>query len=123
MSQLPKVKIAGAQEYATLMNKIAETSGGTAPFPDVNGLANTNYWDETFGTGTRQQYNLSVSGGKDGLSVFGSLGYYDETSVAGRNAGEWKKITGRLNVDWDVNKVVKWGLMMAPRYEKYPTPR
>lgn len=120
MSQLPKVKLAGAQEYATLMNKIAETSGTAAPFPDVNALQTTDYWGETFGTGTRQQYNLSVSGGKDGLSVFGSLGYYDESSVAGRAAGDWKKITGRLNVDWDVNKAVKWGLMMAPRYEKYP---
>ncbi|WP_341835787.1 SusC/RagA family TonB-linked outer membrane protein [Chitinophaga pollutisoli] len=120
MSQLPKLKLAGAAEYATLMNKIAGASGTALPFPDVNSLTTNDYWDRTFGTGTRQQYNLSVSGGKDGLSVFGSLGYYDETSVAGRSAGEWKKITGRLNVDWDINKFVKWGLNMAPRYEKYP---
>lgn len=120
ITQSPDVKLADAQEYAGLMNRIAESSGATLPFPDVSSLKSTNYWDETFGNGQRQNYNLSVSGGGNGLSVFGSLGYYAEDSYAGKQAGEWKKITGRLNVDWEINKVVKTGINIAPRYENYP---
>ncbi|RPD42073.1 SusC/RagA family TonB-linked outer membrane protein [Chitinophaga barathri] len=120
ITQSPNVKLAGAQEYAGLMNQIATNSGATLPFPDVKSLSNTNYWDETFGQGNRQNYNLSISGGGNGLSVFGSLGYYSEESYAGKQAGQWKKITGRLNVDWDINKVVKTGINISPRYENYP---
>ena len=120
ISAPPRVKVANATEYATVMNKIATNSGSPLPFPDVNGLNNTDYWKETFGQGARQDYNVSVTGGKDGLSVFGSMGYYTETSYAGKQAGQWKKATARLNVDWDINKLVKWGLALSPRYENYP---
>ncbi|MGN7722909.1 SusC/RagA family TonB-linked outer membrane protein [Chitinophaga sp. 22620] len=120
ITQSPNVKLAGAQEYAGLMNQIATKSGAPLPFPDPNSLSNTNYWDETFGQGNRQNYNLSIAGGSNGLSVFGSLGYYSEDSYAGKEAGQWKKITGRLNVDWEVNKVIKTGINIAPRYENYP---
>lgn len=120
VTKVPKVNIAGSQEYAGLMNKIAENSGAVLPFPDVNSLPNTNYWDQTFDQGTRQNYNVSVTGGREGLSVFGSMGYYTETSYAGKRGGQWKKATARLNVDWDVNKLVKVGFNISPRYENYP---
>lgn len=120
ITKVPKVDVAGAQEYAGLMNKIAENSGAVLPFPDLGSLTNTDYWDQTFDQGTRQQYNVSVTGGREGLSVFGSMGYYTETSYAGKRGGQWKKATARLNVDWDVNKVVKVGFNLAPRYENYP---
>lgn len=116
----PKVKIAGAQEYAATMNKIAQNSGTPLPFPDVSSLKDNNYWDQTFGQGTKQSYNLSITGGREGLSVFGSMGYYTEDSYAGERGGQWKKATARLNVDWDLNKVVKLGFGVAPRYENYP---
>ena len=116
----PKVKIADAREYAGVMNQIASNSGTPAPFPDASSLSNTNYWDQTFGQGTKQNHNLSITGGREGLSVFASIGYYGENSYAGKEAGEWKKITARLNVDWDVNKVIKTGMSFSPRYENYP---
>lgn len=119
-TEKPNIKVADAQEYAGLMNRIAENAGGIKPFPKPDTLKTTNYFDETFGTGMRQQYNLSISGGREGMSLFGSVGYYEEKSVAGKEGGHWKKITARLNADMDLGKIVKAGLNFAPRYEIFP---
>jgi TonB-dependent starch-binding outer membrane protein SusC len=119
-TNVPKIKLAGGQEYATVMNQVATQSGLPLPFADPSGVKSTDYWDETFTGGNRQQYNLSVTGGREGVAVFGSLGYYEETSYAGKAGGHWRKITGRLNAEWDLNKYVKAGLNLAPRYENYP---
>jgi len=117
---VPKVKLASGQEYATAMNQIATNSGLPLPFADPSAVDNTNYWKNTFSHGAKQEHNLSMSGGREGMSLFGSINYYEETSYAGKEGGQWRKITGRLNADWDINKYVKTGINLAPRYENYP---
>ena len=120
ITKVPDVKLADGPEFARVYNDIAINSGSPLPFPDAGALGNTNYWDETFDQGIRQNHNISITGGKDGLSVFGSLGYYSENSYAGKEGGQWRKVTGRLNADLDISKVFKAGLSFAPRYENYP---
>lgn len=120
ITKVPDVKLADANEFARIYNKIADNSGAPQPFPDLSALNNTNYWDETFSQGSKQNHNISITGGKDGFSVFGSLGYYTEDSYAGKEGGQWRKVTGRLNADLDVSKYVKVGMNFAPRYENYP---
>jgi len=118
---IPKVKLADAQEYARVMNQIATNSGSPLPFEDTDNLTNTDYWDLTYQDGGMQQnYNIGASGGREGLSLYGNLGYYGETSAAGERAGKWRKITARINADADLGKVFKLGLNVAPRYENYP---
>lgn len=120
ITKVPDVKLADANEFARVYNKIADNSGAAQPFPDASVLSNTNYWDETFSQGSRQNHNVSITGGKEGLSVFGSLGYYSEDSYAGKEGGQWRKVTGRLNADLEISKVFTAGLNFAPRYENYP---
>jgi TonB-linked SusC/RagA family outer membrane protein len=119
-TNVPKVEMASGPEYATVMNQIATNSGQALPFADPSAVNSTNYWDKTFTGGNRQQYNVSVTGGREGVNLFSSIGYYEETSYAGKEAGHWRKITARLNVDWEINKFVKGGVNFAPRYENYP---
>jgi len=117
---LPNVKLADANEYARIMNQQAQASGQTLPFPDLSKITNTNYWDRTFDVGRTQNYVLSASGGKNGLSVYGSLGYFREDAYnATDKGGYWQKITGRFNADMTISNAVKWGLTLAPRYETW----
>lgn len=121
ITRSPKLKLADASEYARVMNQIATNSSTTLPFPDPSTLSNTDYWDEAFGDGgIKQDYNISASGSKEGLSLFGSLGYYNETSAAGPRAGKWDKITARITGDLNLGKVFRIGLSISPRYERYP---
>ncbi len=114
------VKVADAQEFAAFMNKIADNAGQVKPFGRPDTLKNTDYLDATLQDGMRQNYNLSISGGREGITLFGSIGYYEEKSVYGKQGGHWKKITGRLNADMDLGKFIKVGMNLAPRYEVYP---
>ncbi|HEY0768741.1 MAG TPA: SusC/RagA family TonB-linked outer membrane protein, partial [Sphingobacteriaceae bacterium] len=116
---LPDPKIADVGEYVRVMNTIATNSGVPLYFPNTN-IQGTNYWDRTFDTGVRQNYNVSASGGKEGLSLYGNLGYYKQDSYnATDKGGNWEKITARFNADLNLSKVFKMGLSFAPRYEKW----
>lgn len=121
LDYMPSLNLAGASEYATVQNKIAANSGNPPPFVNPDNIQGTNYWKNTYKSpGVRQNYQISASAKKDGLTLYGSLGYYKETSNAGSRAGEWNKITARFNADMELNKKVKIGITLAPRYEKYP---
>ncbi|HVU57694.1 MAG TPA: SusC/RagA family TonB-linked outer membrane protein [Puia sp.] len=120
INKLPNIKLADANEYARIMNQEAQVSGSTLPFPDLSTLHNTDYWKNTFDDGHTQNYLISASGGKNGLSLYGSLGYYREDAYnASPQGGNWQKYTARFNADMDVNKAVKIGFNLAPRYETW----
>ena len=120
VNKLPDLKLAGASEYARIMNQEAQASGGALPFPDLSKVQNTDYWKNTFDDGRTQNYLVSASGGKGGTSLYGSVGYYREDSYnATPKGGNWQKFTARFNADMDVSKVVKFGFNLAPRYETW----
>jgi len=120
INKLPNLKLAGAGEYARIMNQEAQASGGTQPFPDLSKLQSTDYWKNSFDDGRTQNYIVSASGGKNGMSLYGSLGYYREDSYnATSQGGNWQKYTARFNADMEISKVVKFGLNLAPRYETW----
>lgn len=118
--KVPNPRMASAAEYMRVMNKIAENSNVAPYFPNTDNIQGTDYWNRTFDTGVTQNYNISATGGREGLSLYGNLGYYKQDSYnATANGGNWKKITGRFNADMDISKVFKMGLNLAPRYEKW----
>lgn len=117
---VPNPGIADAAEYVRVMNKIATNSGVAPYFPNPESVQGTDYWDRTFDQGVRQNYNISATGGKEGLSLYGSLGYYKQDSYnATDKGGNWEKVTARFNADLDLGKIFKMGLSFAPRYEKW----
>lgn len=116
---IPNPGLADGQEYMRIMNRTAANSNIAPYFPSTN-IPTYNYWDNAFDKGIRQNYLLSASGGKDGLSFYGSLGYYHQDSYnASSKGGNWKKISARFNVDYTVNKVIKFGMNFSPRFEKW----
>ena len=63
------------------------------------------WYKETFHNSFRQEYNLSVSGGKDKFSYYGSVGYLDDGGIVS-NSG-YKRYTARVNADYQAKKWLK----------------
>jgi len=59
----------------------------------------------TFHNSFRQEYNFSVSGAKDKLSYYGSVGYLDDGGIV-NNSG-FKRYTARINADYQAKKWLK----------------
>lgn len=117
---VPKIDLADATEYVRIMNTIAQNSGAAPYFPNPGSVSNTDYWNSTFDAGRRQSYNVSVTGGKEGLSLFGSVGYYKQNSYyATDNGGDWSKINARFNADMTLSKIFKVGLNFSTNYQKW----
>lgn len=64
-----------------------------------------NWYDEAFHNSFRQEYNLSVSGSKDRLSYYGSVGYLDDGGIVDNS--NYKRYTARVNVDYQAKKWMK----------------
>ena len=71
-------------------------------------LPDINWMDLMYGTGTEQEYNVSLSGAGSKVKYFLSAGYYDQKGVYLDNSA--KRFTVRSNIDVDINKHVTVGL-------------
>ena len=64
-----------------------------------------NWYDEAFHNSFRQEYNFSVSGSKDRLSYYGSVGYLDDGGIVDNS--NYKRYTARVNVDYQAKDWMK----------------
>ena len=79
----------------------------------VIGADGKTYWQipddwekETYGTGFRQDYDLSVRGGANKLSVLASVGYTKETGVTDK--ADYTRFTGRVKTTFDAKQWLKF---------------
>lgn len=114
---LAKPEIANAEEYKNVYNA-RYTNDGAKPavaFED-NGI-NTDWWKEIVRTiAPTNDYNISFNGGGAKFAYNGSVGYYRQDSQT-KDKGYWDRISARINLDYTVNKYVKFGQSFAPRVE------
>ena len=64
-----------------------------------------NWYDEAFHNSFRHEYNMSISGSKDKLSYYGSIGYLDDGGIVDNS--NYKRYTARINVDYQAKKWMK----------------
>lgn len=70
-------------------------------------LPDVDWMDVMYGTGHEQEYNISLTGGSNGLKYYLSGGFYDEKGVyLDSNA---QRFSLRTNVDWKINKMFTIG--------------
>ncbi|RYG05400.1 MAG: SusC/RagA family TonB-linked outer membrane protein, partial [Chitinophagaceae bacterium] len=95
-----KQDVLNSDQYRTLMTELGYTSFG--------GNSNTDWQKETFGTGTQNQYQVSLSGGVKGGQYYFSTGYQQDKGVVApakldritanfngsQNITPWLKLTG-----------------------------
>ncbi|MCD8093901.1 MAG: SusC/RagA family TonB-linked outer membrane protein [Bacteroides sp.] len=79
-----------------------------------------NWRDETYKNNTRQEYNLSVSGGGEKLNYYISMGYLDDKGLID-NSG-YERYSLRAKGDYDIQTWLKMGASMSYVYSnsRYP---
>jgi TonB-linked SusC/RagA family outer membrane protein len=121
INHLEKPNLAGTAEFVNFYKKVYTDNGQTLPAnADITNI-NTDWWDASIKDSQTDNYSLSASGSKDGIAFFGSLGYFNQTSNfdAKRQTGDYQKITSRFNIDYEISKIFKIGVNLAPRIENY----
>ena len=109
--------MANAEEYATTMNQSLANAGLGTRFDDPASLGSgTDWWGEGVNKYAPQRNaSLQVTGGDEKYKYAVSLSYFDQESFY--NSGNWKRITGRVTLDWKFSDKVSFGVSMNPRRE------
>ena len=63
------------------------------------------WYKEAFHNSFRQEYNLSVSGSKDRLTYYGSIGYLNDGGIVDNS--DYQRYTARVNADYQVKPWLK----------------
>ncbi len=91
-----------ADQYVDFMND--------AIIPSVSSSGyNTDWLDEIFESAPMQKHHISFTGGNEMTSFVSSLSYYDQDGILGGDKANYKRLSGRLNVDHKVNNWLKVG--------------
>lgn len=64
-----------------------------------------NWYKAAFHSSFRQEYNLSVSGTKERLNYYGSVGYLNDGGIVSNS--DYKRYTARINADWQAKPWMK----------------
>jgi len=63
------------------------------------------WYRETFHSSFRQEYNMAVSGGRDRLTYYGSVGYLNDGGIVDNS--DYQRYTARINADWQTKTWLK----------------
>lgn len=85
---------------ATLGNRVYNNGSVYTIYPD-------DWIDETYRTGLRQEYNVSVNGGNEQGQFYGSLGYLDNEGIV--KGVDYKRYTARLKANYQATKWLNVG--------------
>ena len=112
-----------ARDFMIEQNKVFDELGRAdeqhyTPAQIANFVGNgTDWMDEVTRVGIVQEHNLSLSAGSEKTKYLFSLSYYDHKGIAKNNG--MNRITGRLNVDQEINKMLKAGISSTFSQVKY----
>lgn len=121
VSNIDKIDMANAQEYARVVNERRLNEGQELKFTEeeISEFGEgTNWQDEVLSDfALVQNYNLGISGGGENVKYLASVGYFEEQSHFEK--GYRKKLTGRFNVDFQISDKIKLKQDISPRYERW----
>ncbi|NML63623.1 TonB-dependent receptor [Hymenobacter sp. RP-2-7] len=101
------VKMANAEQYATLYNEKNIISGGTTAGNLPTNLPGTDWFKQITRVAAVQNHQLSLSGGNDKVSYTLSGSYYQQKGLAQGN--DYERITARLQTDFNVTDHIRAG--------------
>ncbi len=74
-----------------------------------DGTTNTNWFEESFETGTTQRHSLRFTGGNDKGVFYLSLSYSDQDGIVAGNYDTYKRLSSVFNADYKLNDWMKVG--------------
>ncbi len=98
------VDVLNTKQYRTLLNELSINV-------DPADTDYTNWSDETFGTGTNQSYQFSVSGGSAKARYFVSAGYLSDQGIV--EPARFDRYSIRVNLDNEVKPWLKIGTSIS----------
>jgi TonB-linked SusC/RagA family outer membrane protein len=125
-------QMANAAQYMTMRNE-AEINAGRSPYltkeelqkwqTGAPGYQGVDLYDAVFNDqATQYQTSLSIEGGNENLSYFGSFGYMTDNSVLKNNALTYDKYTFRSNVSMKVTKDLTASVNIGGRHDNTNRP-
>lgn len=84
--------------------------------PNASQIIPTNWDDEAFSNGLRQEYNVGISGGNDRTQYYMSFNYLDDKSYV-KNS-DFSRMTGRVRLDHQAFKWLKLGANVSYAHTK-----
>lgn len=101
-----KLDLLNATQYATVINEGLINDGSPARFQNPASYgAGTDWQDIIFNSAERQNHEVSVQGGNEKSTFYGSFGYYDQSGIVMRDISYYKRLTARIN---STHKVTDW---------------
>lgn len=121
-----------AYEYASLYNEAIHNANpwrGASAYSQEqleayrNGMAGTDWWDETMRSSSPQtSHNLSMTGGTEKVKYYMSIGYMDQGGII--RSGDWnyQRYNVRSNLSVEVAKGVNVELRLSGRFDNRKKP-
>jgi len=118
------LELLNGPQFAYWYNKAREMDGNSPVFSQEHvrkmlagegGWGNTNWYKETFGTGTNANYNVNALGGTENIKYFVSLGYFDQKGNV-KNF-DYDRISLRSNIDATIAKNLSLNFDVSGRIE------
>ena len=79
-----------------------------------------NWYDEAYHNSFRQEYNVSTSGSKGGLTYYGSVGYLDDGGVISNS--RYQRYTARINAEYQAKSWLKFNTSMSYSHSDSQSP-
>ena len=117
-SNAKKISLLNGPQFAKLANENL-VNGGQAPNPawsNPSSVVNTDWQDAFFRSSPMSNYNVSLSGGSERSRSFLSLGYTNQDGII--QGSGYKRLTARINLDYDVSNRIKIGATVNFNNEK-----
>jgi TonB-linked SusC/RagA family outer membrane protein len=106
-----KLSLLNATEYATLRNESSVAAGKGIIFPNPQALGEGTDWQHyIFNNSAKiQNHELSISGGSDKSTYYGSFGYYDQEGIVATDISHYTRFTIRFNSAHKINNWLNFG--------------
>lgn len=115
-----KLSLLNGTEYATLRNESALAAGNALPFANPQEFGEGTDWQEQIFNRSAQRHNheLSVSGGNEKSTFYGSFGYLSQEGIVASDISNFKRTNIRLNSEHKITDWLKLGQNLGYSHER-----
>lgn len=109
-----KLDLLAGPQYKQALNEIIDAGGGVPGERVTNDAAETDWQSQLFRNAPTQSHDLSISGGRENLKYYASLGYLNQQGIV--KGSSTRRYTAKFNLDNVVPKKYGFGISLATSY-------